>query len=49
MIVLFGIIEHLYPEGSLSAHVCYDPDEHEEDLRGHPYLYEPELIEMSRN
>jgi hypothetical protein len=46
---LIGIIKHLHPEGSLSAHVCYDPEEHDEDLRGHHYLYGPELIEMSQN
>jgi hypothetical protein len=44
-----GIIKYLHPEGSLSACVCYDPEEHNEDLRGHHYLYGPELIEMSQN
>jgi hypothetical protein len=46
---LIGIIKYLHPEGSLSARVCYDPEEHDEDLRGRHYPTVPEMIEMSRN
>jgi hypothetical protein len=46
---LIGIIKYLHPEGSLSARVCYNPDEHDEDLRGRHYPTGPEMNEMSWN
>jgi hypothetical protein len=43
-----GIMEHIHPGGSISTCVFYDPEEHEDALRGRYHLYGPELVENSQ-
>lgn len=45
---LLGIIEHIHPEGSLSTHVWYDLQRHEDALQGCHHLYGPESVENSQ-
>jgi hypothetical protein len=45
---LYGIIERIHPEDSLSACVFYDPEEYEDALQGRHHVYGPELVEESR-